>query len=212
MVIEWITIGLLWGTMGSSAIMSHMYSIYLQQVRERRGRRASLGPCRNSEGQWREGRFLPFVWGCDSRWTALHGEHVDSSFSCGEKATETQEGANGHGRRCSAVLSPQRERERERHRSKAGEMVELTVCKMQLFIEAEQKKKNLFFHPYTLTEPWLKWWKMWNTLYRYTVLQYYCVCVLYIYIYIYMCGCGLSSDRERAGVRLSVVMWLSVFM
>lgn len=35
MTMERIIMGLQWGTMGSSAIMSHMYSMYLQQVSNR---------------------------------------------------------------------------------------------------------------------------------------------------------------------------------
>lgn len=50
------------------------------------------------------GVFIPLVWGCYARWAAFHWEHVDCSLSCGEKATETQEGANCHCWCCSAIL------------------------------------------------------------------------------------------------------------
>ncbi len=52
--------------------------------------------------------FLPLVWGCYARRTAFHWEHVDSSFSCGEEATETQEGANCHRWCCPAILQRQK--------------------------------------------------------------------------------------------------------
>lgn len=53
--------------------------------------------------------FIPLVWGRYARWATFHWKHVDSSFSCCKKATETQEGAHRHRWCCSAIL--QRERE-----------------------------------------------------------------------------------------------------
>ena len=39
---------------------------------------------------------VPLVRRGNTRRTAFHGEHVDSGFSSGEEATETQKGADGH--------------------------------------------------------------------------------------------------------------------